>query len=91
MKLLSVPVLGAAAVLTAPALWAALTGELPVETAAVRYAVVAVLTWLALSALALVVGPPPAAEAAAGADGADGDGALAPTAVLPAVDPSTGV
>lgn len=60
MRLLSAPVLGAAAVLTGPALWAALvTGQMPTDTAAVRYAVVAVLTWLALSAFLALVGEPP--------------------------------
>lgn len=87
MKPLSVPVLGVAAVLTAPALWSALVGELAVETAAVRYVVVAALAWAALSALALLVGPPPAGAGAeeAGTGSADQD-ALDPTAVLPAVD-----
>ncbi len=87
MNLLSAPVLGATAVLTAPALWSALVGELPAETAAVRFAVVAVLAWAAISALALVVGPPPPASEA----DATAEDVLAPTAVLPAVeDPATG-
>lgn len=81
MNLVSVPVLGAAAVLTAPALWSALVGTMPAETAVVRYAVVAVLTWVALSALAALVGSPPAPDADAGTGEA-----LDPTAVMPAVD-----
>lgn len=87
MNLLSLPVLGGAAVLTAPALLSALEGVLSPETALVRYAVVAVLTWAALSALAMLVGPPPVADAG-GRDG--GDEVLDPTAVLPAVDDASG-
>lgn len=84
MNLVSVPVLGAAAVLTAPALWSALVGTMPAETAVVRYAVVAVLTWVALSALAALVGSPSIPDPDGRTSGTDE--VLDPTAVLPAVD-----
>ncbi|WP_435746805.1 hypothetical protein [Nocardioides sp. SYSU DS0663] len=85
MKLLSAPVLGAAALVTAPALWSALvTGGMPAETAAVRFAVVVVLGWAALSLVAMVVGPPPAPPTPQpAAPASDGD-----TVAFPAVDAS---
>ncbi|WP_122818395.1 hypothetical protein [Nocardioides pantholopis] len=73
MKLVSAPVLGAAAVLTGPALWAAfVTGQLPTDTAVLRYAVVAVLTWAALSAWVALVGEPPRPEKPAPPEDSEG-------------------
>ncbi len=62
MNLLSVPVLGAAALLAGPTLWQGLVvGAVPLEHSLSRYFVTVALVWAALSAVALLIeatGPP---------------------------------
>ncbi|HEX2176887.1 MAG TPA: hypothetical protein VHG70_13345 [Nocardioidaceae bacterium] len=53
-------VLGAAAVLSAPALWSSLVeGTMPVADGLLRYLVVVAICWLALSVVVALVGPAP--------------------------------
>lgn len=63
-RLLSAPVLAGSAVLTSPALWAALVDEtMKLETAAIRLVIAAVLLWCGLSLLqTLIHATSPAAE-----------------------------
>ena len=70
MSPFSGPVLLAAALVSSPALWAALVDQtMSPETAFVRYVVCVGLCWVAFAVFALLVGPaprpvePPAAEA----------------------------
>ena len=58
MSPLSAPVLGGAALLTAPALWAAMTDALPLDAALLRYLLAVVLCWVALEVVATMVGRP---------------------------------
>ena len=60
MNLLSPFVLGAAGVCASPALYAALTGGMPMEVAMSRYLVALGICWVALSAVAALIGEPPA-------------------------------
>lgn len=60
MKLLSAPVLIGAVLASSPALYQGLvTRTVPLETAASRFAVALAIAWLAMSAVALLVGEPP--------------------------------
>jgi hypothetical protein len=66
-----------------PALWNVLQGTAPLETALSRYLVSVVLCWMALAAVAFVVGPVPPPTGEAGQPVAtDAD---APTEQVPAV------
>ena len=59
MRILSKEVLGGAALLSAPALWQGfVTGSVSVDTAMTRWAITALLVWLALSTVAAMVGKP---------------------------------
>ena len=74
--LLSLPVLLGAALLSSPALWRALVEDTGSPTVALtRFLVCGVLCWVALSVVAMLVGPPPRrtpeAEAGPDADGPD--------------------
>jgi hypothetical protein len=54
------PVLLAAALISSPALWAALVdGTLSPEAAFTRYLVCAGLVWAGFAVLAMLIGPPP--------------------------------
>lgn len=67
MNLLSVPVLGGAALVSSPALWSGFVeGTSTPSVALTRYLVSVVLCWLALGAVAMVVGPPPEPEPVVG-------------------------
>ncbi len=58
MSPLSAPVLGGAALISAPALWGAfVTGTTPTEVALTRFLVCAVLCWAGLAVVSLLVGP----------------------------------
>ena len=60
MSPLSAPVLGGAALISAPALWAFLVdGSMSLDTAFVRYCVCAVLVWAGLAVVSMLVGPAP--------------------------------
>lgn len=64
MRMLSAPVLGAAVLASSPALYQGLvTQTVPLELAASRFAVALVIAWLAISAVAMLVGEPPKPEA----------------------------
>lgn len=65
MNPFSLPVLGGAALVSSPALWNSVAGETALRVGLSRYLVAVVVCWLALSLLAMVVGPvpPPADEA----------------------------
>lgn len=58
MSPLSAPVLGGAALISAPALWGAfVAGTTPTEVALTRFLVCAVLCWAGLALVSLLVGP----------------------------------
>ncbi|MBJ7358599.1 hypothetical protein [Nocardioides sp.] len=59
MRLASGTVLGGAAAISSPALWASLHGELPVDIALTRYLVSVIIVWAALSTLVAMVGDAP--------------------------------
>jgi threonine/homoserine/homoserine lactone efflux protein len=60
MSPFSGPVLGGAAVLSAPALWSSLVlGTTPVEEGLLRYIGAVVVLWIGLSTLVALVGPAP--------------------------------
>jgi hypothetical protein len=59
----SAPVLGGAALISAPALWGAWVGTTSVQTALLRYLVCAVLVWVGLAVLSMLVGPAPRRQA----------------------------
>lgn len=62
MKLASGTVLGLAALVSSPALWRGLNGDLALDIALTRYLVAVVIVWAALSTLAALVGDPPRAR-----------------------------
>ena len=63
MSPLSLPVLGGAALVSSPALWAALVeGTTSTQTALTRYLVSVVLCWMVMAFVAMLVGPPQRAE-----------------------------
>jgi hypothetical protein len=83
MSPLSLPVLGAAAVMSSPALYGAFVdGTTTMQTALTRFLICAVLCWVGCSALTSLIGPPPRAVA-------DADG-LAASEGATAVAPSSG-
>ena len=59
MSPFSAPVLGGAAVISAPALWGAWVGTTSIQTALLRYLVCAALVWAGLAVVSLLVGPAP--------------------------------
>lgn len=59
MSPLSGPVLGAAALVSSPALWNVIEGTAPVELALVRFLVSMVICWMAIEVVAAAVGPTP--------------------------------
>lgn len=60
MSPVSGPVLVGAAIVSSPALWAALVdGTMSPETAFVRYFICVGLCWVAFAIFAMLVGPPP--------------------------------
>jgi hypothetical protein len=58
MNLFSLPVLGAAGLLTAPTLWSALVGDLRFDVGLSRYLIAVALCWAGLTVVAMLVGPP---------------------------------
>jgi len=66
MRLASGTVLGLAAVVSSPALWQGLNGELALDVTLTRYLVAVLVVWVALSVVAALVGdaPQPRAEEA---------------------------
>jgi hypothetical protein len=66
MSPFSGPVVGGAAVLSAPALWTSLVmGSTPVADGLLRYLAAVAVVWVGLSLLVGLVGPPPRASAQA--------------------------
>ncbi|MDP3890261.1 hypothetical protein [Nocardioides sp.] len=63
MSPLSGTVLGAAGVVASPAMWAAVTGTLPLDVALTRYLIAAIGCWVALSVVVELVVPGGAAAA----------------------------
>ena len=57
MSPLSAPVLGGAALLTAPALWRSVTDAMPLQAALGRYLLAVLLCWVALEVVVTMVGP----------------------------------
>lgn len=80
MSPFSAPVLGAAVIVSGPALWGAFVdGTTSTQTALERFGICMLLAWVALGALAMLVGPPPRPErppVAEGAEGADQETAV---------------
>ncbi len=71
MSPFSGPVLGGAALLSAPALWSSLVvGTMPVADGLLRYLAVVAICWLGLSVVATLVGPAPRAIVRPGEPGA---------------------
>lgn len=69
MSPFSGPVLVGAALVSSPAVWHAIEGTAPVETALTRFLLGVVICWVALGVLAAMVGPAPRPEPlAAGSD-----------------------
>ena len=81
MSPFSTPVLVGAALVSSPALWNVIQGTAPAEVALTRYLISVVLCWMALAAVAMLIGPvPPATPATPAGAPADAD---APTERLP--------
>jgi hypothetical protein len=59
----SAPVLGGAALVSAPALWGAWVGTTSIQTALLRYLVCAALVWAGLAVVSMLVGPTPRKQA----------------------------
>jgi uncharacterized membrane protein YdfJ with MMPL/SSD domain len=59
MSPFSTPVLLGAAVLSSPALWHAMTGQMRLEVGVTRYLITVVICWVALAVFVSLVGPPP--------------------------------
>jgi hypothetical protein len=78
----STPVLVGAALVSSPALWNVLQGTAPAEVALTRYLISVVICWMALSLLAMFVGPVPPAKPVTEQTDMDAD---APTEQLPVV------
>ena len=62
MNPFSLPVLGGALLVSAPALWNSVLGETPLAVGLSRYLVAVVLCWMGLSVVAGLVGPVDAEE-----------------------------
>ena len=83
MRMLSAPVLLGAAIASSPALYQGfVTQTVPLEQAGGRFAVALVLAWVAISAVAMMVGEPPK-PVVEPADETDAD-ATAPSGTVPA-------
>jgi hypothetical protein len=63
MSPLSAPVLGGAALLTAPALWRSVTEAMPLDAALTRYLLAVLLCWVALEVVVTLFGRPAAPTA----------------------------
>jgi len=75
MRMLSAPVLAGAVLASSPALYQGfITRTVPMEDAGSRFAVALVIAWLAMSAVAMLVGEPPKPVPAA--EGASADAAV---------------
>lgn len=57
MNPFSLPVLAGAALVSSPALWSSLVGEVRLDVGLSRYLVAVVLCWAALNFVAFLVGP----------------------------------
>lgn len=93
MRMLSPPVLAGAVLASSPALYQGfVTRAVPLEQAGSRFLVALVIAWLAMSAVAMLVGEPPKpiADGAPGADPAVplGVDATPPRDPLAPVDPA---
>lgn len=84
MRMLSAPVLAGAVLASSPALYQGfITRTVPMEDAGGRFAVALVIAWLAMSAVAMLVGEPPKPVPAEGASPASASEAgPAPDTVL---------
>lgn len=71
MSPFSAPVLGGAALMSAPAWWHAVDGTVPAGDAVTRFLICVAICWVALEVLTTLVGPAPAPARGAG-EGADG-------------------
>ncbi|HTW13785.1 MAG TPA: hypothetical protein VMF51_01580 [Nocardioides sp.] len=72
MRMLSAPVLAGAVLASSPALYQGfITRTVPMEDAGSRFAVALVIAWLAMSAVAMLVGEPPKPVPAAEGSSAD--------------------
>ncbi len=60
MSPFSAPVLGGAALMSAPAWWNAVEGTVPATEAVTRFLVCVAICWFALEVLTMIVGPAPA-------------------------------
>jgi hypothetical protein len=69
----SAPVLGGAALMSAPAWWHAVEGTVPAGEAVTRFLICMAICWVALEVLTTLVGPAPARGSAQGAAGAGGE------------------
>jgi hypothetical protein len=67
----SAPVLGGAALMSAPAWWHAVDGTVPAGDAVTRFLICVAICWVALEVLTTLVGPAPAAPRGA-AEGSEG-------------------
>lgn len=84
MRMLSAPVLLGAAIASSPALYQGfVTQTVTVELAASRFAVALVIAWVAMSAVAMLIGEPPKPEVEEPATGLDETVALG---AVPPVD-----
>lgn len=57
MHLFSTPVLAGAALISSPALWMSLLGQIQLEVGLARYLVAVAVSWAALTVVANLVGP----------------------------------
>ncbi len=71
MSPFSAPVLGGAALMSAPAWWNAADGAVPLTDAVTRFLVCVAICWVALEVLTAIVGPAPASAAASRSSGTD--------------------
>ena len=75
MSPFSAPVLGGAALVTAPTWWNVVQGTSPATDAMTRFLICVAVCWVAFELLAAFVGPAPAPTAGESAATADGVGA----------------
>ncbi|MGN6576166.1 MAG: hypothetical protein ACTHKG_10785 [Nocardioides sp.] len=66
MSPFSAPVLGGAALMSAPAWWHAVDGTVPAGEAVTRFLICVAICWVALEVLTTLVGPAPARAAEGG-------------------------
>jgi len=82
MSPFSGPVLLAAALISSPALWAALVdGTMSPEVAFTRYLLCAGLVWAGFAVLAMLVGPPPRPAPTEASDSSEGSASSAAESV----------